>query len=422
MGIECSLNGQWKIQPDSEKQGTALGYFKPDYNDSEWRSVDIPCHWELAIPEYYRKNVEVVWARKKFTLAELGDLEDLQSKFVRLVFKGVFYYADVYFNSTLVKTHEGYFEPFSIEISKILQEENLIAVRVECRNEHNLFDKQQIMGTFGHWDASNPHANPGGIWNDVSIIISNQLAIEQVRQITHLESLEIAKEHIFIGINSSLEQKVNLRINYTPKNFDGESFSQEWSRNVKIGINQLDFEMTLDHLALWWTHDYGLQNLYIVKVECIAETDSTILDEYALQTGIKEFRLNRSGQYGTHWKVYLNKHLIFPKGTNYPPSQRLQTATKEKFQQDLQLFKDANMNILRIHAHISRPEFYEACDEMGFLLWQDMPLQWIYNNKKFPQIELQIQTAVKLLQSHPCIGIWCAHNEPFCVPNSGHNP
>jgi beta-mannosidase len=54
---------------------------------------------------------------------------------------------------------------------------------------------------------------------------------------------------------------------------------------------------------------------------------------------------------------------------------------------------------------------------MGILLWQDMPLQWIYNKRKFPQIEGQIQTAVRLLQSHPCIGIWCAHNEPFDAPN-----
>src|SRR5271157_736220 len=417
MGLDYSLNGQWKILPDAQGQGEALGYFQTDFDDSEWRSVDIPCHWDLALPEYYRKNVEIVWARKQFTLEELGDPGNAETKFVRLVFKGVFYYAEVYFNGILVKAHEGYFDPFSINISQLLQEMNVIAVRVECRNERDLGNKQQMLGTFSHWDASDPHANPGGIWNEISLLISDRVAIEHVRQIAHIISPELAKEHVFVQIDSNVEMSILLRGKYEPKNFEGESFQHQEIVSVKKGTNQIDFQVELARPALWWTHDYGPQNLYALTVDCRTEDDDLPLDQASIQTGIKEFRLDRSGREGGTWKVSLNGHQIFPKGTNYPPWQRLQTGTKEKFERDLQLFKDANMNMLRVHAHLERAEFYDACDELGILLWQDLPLQWTYNKHKFPEIERQAQVAVRLLQSHPCIGVWCAHNEPFFAPD-----
>lgn len=417
MRIESSLNGAWKIQPDVQNQGKVLGYFKLDFDDSEWQAIDIPCHWELAIPKFYRDNPGVVWARKTFKRADIVDQANPQDMLTRLVFKGIFYYADVYLNGILVKSHEGYFDPFSINISNLLQDNNVIAVRVECRKEHDLGNKEQVLGTIGHWDASDPHANPGGIWNDVSLLTSDRVAIEHVRQITHLISTNLAKEHVFVQIDSNVEGSIVLRARYEPKNFEGETFNHEEIIFVKKGINQLEFQMELAHPALWWTHDYGLQNLYALTIECRTEEGVLLLDEATVQTGIKEFRMDRSGRDGSTWKMSLNGHRIFPKGTNYPPWQRLQTGTREKFDRDLQLFKDANMNMLRVHAHLERAEFYDACDEIGILLWQDLPLQWIYSKHKFPEIERQAQTAVRLFQTHPCIGIWCAHNEPFFAPN-----
>jgi beta-mannosidase len=243
------------------------------------------------------------------------------------------------------------------------------------------------------------------------------VAIAQIRQITHLNSPDEAKEHVFVEVDSNVEETILLRARYEPKNFEGEAFSHEETVPVNKGLNQIDFEMDLTCPALWWTHDYGPQNLYKLTVECLTADDAQLLDQASIQTGIKEFRLDRSGKEGGTWKVSLNGHRIFPKGTNYPPWQRLQTGTREGFDRDLQLFKEANMNMLRVHAHLEREEFYDACDEAGILLWQDLPLQWGYNKHKFPEIERQAQVAVRQFQSHPCIGIWCAHNEPFFAPD-----
>ena len=77
--------------------------------------------------------------------------------------------------------------------------------------------------------------------------------------------------------------------------------------------------------------------------------------------------------------------------------------------------KLANLDLLRVHAHVTRPEFYDAADAAGLLLWQDFPLQWGYSRGARKQAARQAREMVDRLGHHPSIGIWCAHNEPLAV-------
>ena len=78
---------------------------------------------------------------------------------------------------------------------------------------------------------------------------------------------------------------------------------------------------------------------------------------------------------------------------------------------------DAGLDLLRVHAHITRPELYDAADEQGLLLWQDLPLQWGYARSVRKQAVRQAAAAVDLLGHHPSIAIWCGHNEPMAIEN-----
>src|SRR3546814_16558259 len=66
---------------------------------------------------------------------------------------------------------------------------------------------------------------------------------------------------------------------------------------------------------------------------------------------------------------------------------------------------------------ISRPELYDAADERGLLIWQDLPLQWGYARGIRKQAVQQATAAVDLLGHHPSLAIWCGHNEPMAVEN-----
>jgi beta-mannosidase len=74
---------------------------------------------------------------------------------------------------------------------------------------------------------------------------------------------------------------------------------------------------------------------------------------------------------------------------------------------------EANLNSMRIHAHLERPEFYDAADEQGLLIWQDFPLQWGYTDlPAFQQEALrQVGDMVERYGDHPSIIVWCMHNE-----------
>ena len=86
-----------------------------------------------------------------------------------------------------------------------------------------------------------------------------------------------------------------------------------------------------------------------------------------------------------------------------------------EFRHDVELAREAGLDLLRVHGHISRPELYDAADELGMLLWQDFPLQWGYARSIRKEAVRQAREAVDQLGHHPSIAVWCAHNEPVAA-------
>jgi beta-mannosidase len=95
----------------------------------------------------------------------------------------------------------------------------------------------------------------------------------------------------------------------------------------------------------------------------------------------------------------------------------LAEATAAELAGDVTLACEAGLDLLRVHAHVTRPELYDAADEQGLLLWQDFPLQWGYARGIRKQAVRQAKAAVDLLGHHPSIAIWCGHNEPMAIEN-----
>ena len=78
--------------------------------------------------------------------------------------------------------------------------------------------------------------------------------------------------------------------------------------------------------------------------------------------------------------------------------------------------------MVRLHAHVSRPEIYAAADETGLLLWQDLPLQWGYTRGTRKPASAQARALVDLVGHHPSVALWCGHNEPFPGPSGETDP
>src|SRR3546814_2673127 len=101
----------------------------------------------------------------------------------------------------------------------------------------------------------------------------------------------------------------------------------------------------------------------------------------------------------------LSLHDALPISNQGPTRMQLAEATAEDLARDVDLALDANLDLLRIHGHISRPELYDAADERGLLIWQDLPLQWGYARGIRKQAVQQATAAVDLLGHHPSLAL-----------------
>ena len=94
----------------------------------------------------------------------------------------------------------------------------------------------------------------------------------------------------------------------------------------------------------------------------------------------------------------------------------------EEIRRDLVLAQEANLDFVRVHAHVARPELYDAADELGLLVWQDLPLQWGYARGVRRQASRQARAMVDLLGHHPSVFLWCGHNAPFAADREPGEP
>ncbi len=410
------LDGTWKVIKDENNQGEVQKFFNTEYDDSTWDKIKVPGHWqanEKYITDLSKDGIyndyggPIVWYRTNFIPPS-----EFKNKIIRLRFNGVFYLTSVWLNGEKLGENEGYFFPFEFDISDKIdfEKENSIAVKVTCEDEKNMWNKKQITGVLSHWDASDPVTNPGGIWKSVELISTDQAYFKNIKIIPKILSEKKAKIKVIYIIESKKDLEINLKIKVSPKNFEGKNINLDLTKKLVIGTNTIYEEIEIDDAKLWWTWDHGAQNLYTLKSQILIQNGESESLENTF--GIREIYMTTK-QKG--WKIFLNGRRIFIRGNNYAPcDMRLAYCTPKDYKKDIQLIKDCNMNMIRVHAHLdNEPLFHNACDELGVLVWQDLPFQWGYSKKILEPAKKQAKKAVELLQNHPSQAIYCTHNEPF---------
>jgi hypothetical protein len=146
-----------------------------------------------------------------------------------------------------------------------------------------------------------------------------------------------------------------------------------------------------------------------------AEEPTAPSDSRRVVTGIRQIRFH-------NFVATVNGERMFLKGVNCGPTHAaLAEVDAEAIARDVELAAAAGLDLIRVHAHISRPELYEAADRTGMLVWQDLPLQWGYGQVR-RQAVTQAREAVTLLGHHPSIALWCGHNEPLALDTAHGKP
>jgi beta-mannosidase len=396
MGKEMELSGTWEILPVTRFDG------KYD-SISVWRETDVPGHWQqtAGLESYTGKAVY----RRAFKFKP----EDDKRFFLRL--NGVFYWATAYLNDMRLGANEGYFFPADYEITGMLQKENRLLLEVDCPKEEDKTNKRQLTGVFHHWDCIDPLTNPGGIWLPVEIVSTGAARIIDPLFTTMYLGKDNAVARVMgqATIETREPAAVTVRISFIPRTFTGAAQVFEKSVFKAAGALTYHYNLDLKDPVLWWTHDHGRPELYTLRLEVFSQGQDRPADSWETPFGVRTFEMR-------NYLAFLNGRSIYLRGENYPPGDtRIASMTRERCQADVKLAREANLNLLRVHAHVDTPAFYEACDEQGVLLWQDFPMQWYYRREAEAQAQRQVRRMIFHLGSHPSVGVWCMHNEPFAA-------
>ena len=369
----------------------------PDYNDFDWGVVSVPHQWQ-RIPGMERYQGRAVYRTE-------GNFEPEKGKRFHLHFQGVFYRARVWLNGGLVGEHEGYFEPFSFDVTdQLVKGRNVLVVEVECKRETSVTRKRQILGVFGNWDVISSDRNPGGIWAPVAMESTGAAWIGNLK----LTTLAV-KPGVRVRVQAELKGKAGaadrLSLYLAPDNFEGDTVS------VALPLTDaltLDTEIALPGVKAWQPHKRGFPHCYLVYVQL--KKGSETLDESFFLTSFRTVRVED----GYHF--FINDLPLYIKGNNYAPSLVYLSETDSALaEKDVAMMKAAHYDMIRVHAHVDAPDFYEACDRGGMLIWQDGPFQWGYDPSILNEATRQVRAMVRLLYNHPSIAVWTAHNEPLAV-------
>jgi len=363
-------------------------------------TMRVPSNW-------YRQGLDhagVVWLMREV------ELEDAPAWVLH--FQGVDYGAEVFLDGQKLGGHQGYFAPFSVRVPpEVTPGRHLLAVRVDSPNERPAdfsLHKRLIKGVLNHhdtrpggaWSMFGQDANTGGIWGAVSLVPLQAGWLEEARAVT----LEASESLARLEVSARLTHTVGtgpLTVRYRIDDSKG--------RKVAEGLllpkgERLSAEVRLERPRRWWPAELGTPELYRLHLRVEGERGA---DSLAVPFGVRTVERDAQG------RILLNGRPFFLRGTNYIPSLYLAELTDGRLQRDLALMRKAHVNAVRVHAHVTHPDFYALADREGLLVWQDFPLQWGYQEgEAFTQEAVrQLRELLGMLGHHPSVFFWSAHNE-----------
>ena len=394
--------------------------------DTAWRTVADSTHLQLALyphnpywGDHLRAINEQPWLyRRPFAVPA-----DVDYRRARLRFEGVDYFADVRLNGQSVGQHEGHFAPFSFDITDLLQagDENQLEVEVsapwDAPNPNGMYPSDHVIrglvkGLYEHGEGViPPNVNPLGIWRPVWLVLDTGMSIDHIRVRTGLDG----RVDLRLKITNATDQpwQGTLRLAVDGDNHDGPGVESGVPLHLPAGESEIAANLNIPDPQLWWPWDHGDPNLYRLS--------ATLTDEHgqefdrAIETfGVRTVQLERSPERFTY---YVNDRAMFVRGTSYMPALYQSQCDPTQLAHDVALARAANLNLLRVHVHVSPPEVYDLCDRQGMLIWQDFELNWIQDSS--PAFEARARRLqremIDLLGNHPSIITWTCHNEPSMV-------
>lgn len=393
---------------------------------------------------YYRLNERgVQWVDKEDWIYETTfavSKEVFAKNNIRLLFKGLDTYADIYLNDQKLLSADNMFREWTIDIKdNIRQDSNVLKIYFHSPIKmdmpkfdslpffyHASNDQSENGGVFNKkvsifarkagyhygWDWG-PRIVTSGIWRDVFLEGWNDVRIENIFYDQQNVTAKSATINTIVEVYA--DRNLADAIIEVKDDNTGSVFA---SKKIQLqkGFNKIAVPFVMKNPKLWWSLGLGEAHLYNFKTSIIV--DNAVAETQNDRIGIRSVKvINKPDDYGKSFYIELNGRPVFAKGANYIPNDMfIPRVSNEKYETVVLDAVKANMNMLRIWGGgiYENEIFYNLCDKYGIMVWQD----FMYACSMYPaegaMLENMRQEAiqnVRRLRNHPSIALWCGNNE-----------
>lgn len=343
---------------------------------------------------------------------------------VVLHFGGVDTIADIYLNGVHLGGVCNMHRIWEFEVKELLhQEKNTLKVVFHSPTKY-IAEAFKVSRTHGSEDAMDgfvnirkahcmfgwdwgAHLPDAGIFRPVTLLGIDEARIDSV-YITQEHHKDFAVLNFDVSVDGCGEVTDGSGLHYqvTITTPDGE----------KILVPGSPGSITVAEPELWWPNGYGEQKLYAVDV--VLYLGDKELDCWSRRIGLRTMTMHREkDQWGESFACRVNGTDIFAMGADYIPEDHLLgRVTPETTRALLEKARWAHFNTIRVWGGGYYPEdwFYDLCDELGLVVWQDFMFACAVYDLT-PEFEENIRAEfidnVKRLRHHASLGLWCGNNE-----------
>jgi len=408
--------------------------------DTTWRPAKVPgdVHLDLIanklIPDpFYRDNeAKLQWIGQQsweYRTTIDATRAMLARKHIDLVFAGLDTYAQVYLNDHLLLTADNMFRQWQADAKPYLkagpnQLRIVFPAPDKAADERAAQDKwhsiikapaktyiRKAAYEYG-WDWG-PTFVTSGIWRPATLSLWDNAEITDLNIQQSDITPQVARLNAQLQINSSTDTAATVKLTYL---HEGKRIETTLPVSLHLGSNTINLPIEIKNPALWYPTGYGAQSMYQFTAE--VSIAQHLQDKKTVNTGLRSIVLQRNqDKWGRNFALIVNGIPIFAKGADVIPFDSFPSrVTTADYKRILQSAVDANMNMVRNWGggYYESDEFYELCDQLGLMIWQDFMFgnEWQPGTYQFKQnVEKEAEYQVTRLRNHPSLVLWCGNNE-----------
>ncbi len=418
----------------------ALGIPKPN------KSVEIPAtvpgcvHTDLLAAElipdpYVDQNEELVqWiGQTDWAYTCLFEVDEvlLDSQRIDLACEGLDTVAKVQLNGVTIGRGENMHLSYRFDATEAIREGGnalVVTFRSAIRYAEDMRDRlgelprvldppfnfiRKMACNFG-WDWG-PQLTTVGVWRPIRLEGWSAAKIGSVRPLVEHANAEMATVAVHVGLEAIATDPAPLRLVARISGPRGLADERTHDTVSVSGDETIHFEVP--DPKLWWPRGHGEQPLYDVTVRLTNEHGAE-LDAWSGRIGLRTVRLNTDAdEAGSKFEIEINGKPVFCRGANWIPDDCFPHRVDEaRYRERIGQAVDANMNMLRVWGGgiYERNEFYEVCDELGVMVWQDFLFACAAYPEEEPfagMVEAEARQQIARLCRHPSLVLWNGNNE-----------